>query len=85
MDDFISDYPGTPYREDALFYLLDSSYELAVNSIYSKKFERLEQAKKIHMELMDTYPETKYIDQSNKMISSIDEEITTFAKNITVQ
>ena len=34
---------------------------------------------------MDTYPETKYIDQSNKMISSIDEEITTFAKNITVQ
>ena len=85
LDDFISDYPGTPYREDALFYLLDSSYELAVNSIYSKKFERLEQAKKIHMELMDTYPETKYIDQSNKMISSIDEEIITFAKNITVQ
>ena len=80
LDDFISDYPGTPYREDALFYLLDSSYELAVNSIDSKKFERLEAAKKIHNELMATYPETKYIDKSTKMIESIDKEITTFAK-----
>ena len=34
---------------------------------------------------MDTYPETKYIDKSNKMIESIDQEITTFAKNATVQ
>ena len=85
LDDFISDYPGTPYREDALFYLLDSSYELAVNSIDSKKFERFEDAKKIHKELMETYPETKYIDKSNKMIEFIEQEITTFAKNATVQ
>ena len=53
--------------------------------IDSKKFERLEAAKKIHNELMATYPETKYIDKSTKMIESIDKEITTFAKNITVQ
>ena len=85
LDDFISDYPGTPYREDALFYLLDSSYELAVNSIDSKKFERFEDAKKIHKELMETYPETKYIDKSNKMMEFIEQEITTFAKNATVQ
>jgi len=29
---------------------------------------------------MATYPETKYIDKSTKMIESIDKEITTFAK-----
>lgn len=34
---------------------------------------------------MVTYPETKYIEKSNKMIETIDEEITTFAKNSTVQ
>ena len=34
---------------------------------------------------MITYPKTKYIDKSSKMIESIDKEITTFAKNITVQ
>ena len=68
-----------------MFYLLDSSFELAVNSIDSKKIERFEQARKIHKELMVTYPETKYIEKSNKMIETIDEEITTFAKNSTVQ
>ena len=81
MDDFISDYPGTPYREDALYYLLDSSYELAVNSINSKKPERLDNAKKIYKELLITYPESKYIDKSNKLIEIIDQEINIFANN----
>jgi outer membrane protein assembly factor BamD len=83
LEDFISDYPGTPYREDALFYLLDSSYELAVNSIQSKKLERLNNAKKLYDELIRTYPETKYLDKSNDMLNVIDEEIIIFAKNIT--
>ena len=81
LDDFISDYPGTPYREDALFYLLESSYELAVNSIDSKKVKRLDNAKKIYQELLSTYPESKYIDKSNKLIEVIEKEITTFAIN----
>ena len=81
LDDFISDYPGTPYREDALFYLLDSSYELAINSVESKKKERLENAKKVYLELIETYPETKYIEQSIKLNDVLEKEITTFAKN----
>ena len=80
LDDFISDYPGTPYREDALFYLLDSSYELAINSIDSKKLERLKNARKIYDELLETYPESKYIDKSNELLETIEKEITTFAK-----
>jgi outer membrane protein assembly factor BamD len=79
LDDFISDYPGTPYREDALFYLLDSSYELAINSIDSKKLERLNNAKNIYEELMEVYPESKYLDKSNRLLRTIDLEITTFA------
>ena len=46
LNSFIIDYPGTPFREDALFYLFDSSYKLAVNSIPSKKLERLNEARK---------------------------------------
>ena len=80
LDDFISDYPGTPYREDALYYLLDSSYELAINSIDSKKLERLKNARKIYDELLETYPKSKYVDKSNELLETIDKEITTFAK-----
>ena len=53
--------------------------------IFTLQFERFEDAKKIHEELMETYPETKYIDKSNKMIEFIEQEITTFAKNVIVQ
>jgi len=81
LDDFISDYPGTPYREDALFYLFDSSYELAINSVDSKMLERLNDAKKLYNELIEVYPESKYIVKSNKLNESIDSKISTFANN----
>ena len=45
LDNFISDYPGTIYKEEALYYKLDSSYQLAINSIPSKMEERLNNAK----------------------------------------
>ena len=37
--------------------------------------------KKIYKELLSTYPESKYIDKSNKLIEIIDQEITIFANN----
>jgi outer membrane protein assembly factor BamD len=81
LDDFISDYPGTPFREDALFYLFDSSFELAINSVDSKMLERLNDAKKLYNELIEVYPESKYIGKSNKLNESIDSKISTFANN----
>jgi outer membrane protein assembly factor BamD len=35
LDNFIADYPGTPYKEDALYYKFDSAYQL-VNSVPAK-------------------------------------------------
>ena len=45
LENFISDFPGTQYKEEALFYKLDSAYQLAINSIPSKMQERLNNAK----------------------------------------
>jgi outer membrane protein assembly factor BamD len=33
LDNFIADYPGTPYKEDALYYKFDSAYQLGINSV----------------------------------------------------
>ena len=81
LNSFIIDYPGTPFREDALFYLFDSSYKLAVNSIPSKKFERLNEARKVYEELISEYPQTQFLNKSESMISDIDKEIAIFAPN----
>jgi outer membrane protein assembly factor BamD len=36
LDNFIADYPGTPYKEDALYYKFDSAYQLGINSVPAK-------------------------------------------------
>ena len=77
----IRDSPGTPYREDALFYLFDSSYKIAVNSIPSKKLERLNNAKKVYEELINEYPDSQFFNKTESMISDIDKEIAIFAPN----
>ena len=69
----------TPYREDALYYLFDSSYQLAVNSVPSKRLERLNNAVKVYDELIKDYPETKFISESEKKMTAIDKEIAIFA------
>ena len=79
LNSFISDYPGTSYREDALFYLFDSSYQLAINSIPAKRLERLNNAVKVYDELINDYPDTKFFDQSKKKMSDIEKEIAIFA------
>ena len=78
LNSFISAYPGTPFREDALFFLLDSSYKLAVNSIPGLKKKRLDDAKKIYNEFMIDYPESEYLKEAEKKILDIDKEITIF-------
>ncbi|MDG2396502.1 MAG: outer membrane protein assembly factor BamD [Flavobacteriaceae bacterium] len=58
IDNFIANNPGTIYREEALFYKFLSSYEIAINSIISKKIDRLESLNKIYETIKRYYPET---------------------------
>ena len=81
LNSFIIDFPGTPYREEALFYLFDSSYKLAINSIPSKKLDRLNGAKKIYDEFLVEYPDNKFFSKTKTMIEDIEKEITIFAQN----
>ena len=78
LNSFISNYPGTPFREDALFYQFESSYYLGINSVQHKKYERLKDAQKIYDKFVRYYPESKFGKKSSKMMQTIDEEITKF-------
>lgn len=80
LDNFIIDHPGTIYKEDALFYKFDSSYRLAINSIWTKMAERLEAAKVNYNALVKFNPQTKYKEQADKMLARIDTELQKFSK-----
>ena len=77
---FISDNPGTIYKEDAMFYHLDSTYKLAVNSIINKKEERLLEAKKSYNALVRSFAETKYMKRAKDMSDVIEKELKQFSK-----
>lgn len=80
LDNFISDYPGTPYKEKALFYKLDSAYKLAVNSVQAKMQERLLVAKSAYSSLIKFNAATKFKAEADEMLLRIDTDLKQFSK-----
>lgn len=80
LDNFIADYPGTPFKEDALFYKFDSAYQLAINSVPAKMEERLNVALTAHSNLMKFNADTKYKDQANDMLARVEKDLQNFTK-----
>ncbi len=80
LENFIADYPGTPYKEDALFYKFDSAYQLALNSIPSKMEERLNIAKTAYYTLIKFKPDTKHKKNADEMFARIETELKNFTK-----
>ena len=80
LDNFVADYPGTPYKEEALFYKFDSAYLLAMNSVESKKEDRLNAAKVAHRALLKFKEDTVYKEELAKMLTKIDSELKQFSK-----
>ena len=80
LDNFIVDYPGTPYKEKALYYKLDSAYSLAINSVPSKMEERLNTAKASYNNLIKFKPNTEYKAKADDMLAQIEVELKKYNK-----
>lgn len=81
LDLFLSDYPGTKYKEDALYYKFDTLFRHAVNSVDSKKQERLNTAKAAYTTLLNFNSETKYKEQADKQLAQLEQELTQYSNN----
>lgn len=77
----IKDYPGSSYREDLMFMLLDSRYELAMQSVPDKQRERYNLAKEEYFSFVDEFPESKYQKSAEKMIEGIEAYLSKFNTN----
>jgi outer membrane protein assembly factor BamD len=80
LDNFVADFPGTSFKEDALFYKFDSAFQLGINSIPSKMEERLNIAKTAYNNLIKFKPDTKYKKISDEMMVRIDTDLKNFTK-----
>ena len=77
LNNVLMDFPEIIHREEIQFIILQSSYLLAVNSISSKKENRLIQTLSNYEQFIDNYPNSKFKDQVsdtfNKTNNSIEE------------
>ncbi len=79
LDNFISDFPGTPFKEKALYYKLDSAFQLAVNSVPTKKQERLANAKVAYSNLIKFNTNTEYKSKADIMLASIEKNLEQYS------
>ncbi len=78
FDKFLLEYPGSSYREAAMFHRFESAHGLATNSVEWKKEQRLKDAIGHFNTLKKAYPETTYLDQANKMLEEINKDLEGF-------
>ena len=79
LDNFIAEFVGSKFREEALYYKFLASYEIAINSIQSKKYQRLQDLKQLHNNIVRYYPETLFEEDLSKKMNKVEKEINTFA------
>ena len=81
LDNFVSDNPGSIYREEALYYKIEATTNLAMNSTDTKKQERLEEAQDSYNTLMRYFPETKYKKKADNLKERIQKELGRFSES----
>lgn len=74
VDNLLSDYLGTKLKEEALFLRLKASHDLVLVSTQRKKKERIEKAIQSYEKLVTSFPKTKFLEDSKKMLATIKEE-----------
>jgi len=75
FDNFISAYPGSEYKEDAMYWKFDSAYQYALGSRQDLMAERLAKAKEAYEVLEKYYPSGKYAKEVGRMIEDINERL----------
>ncbi len=81
LDNFISDNPGSVYREEALYYRIEAATNLAVNSTENKKQERLEDALSAYNNLFRYFPETRFKKKADELSQKIQKELSVYSSS----
>ncbi len=74
FNNFLIDHPGSKFTEEALYYKFKAMAELALNSVTSKKENRLRQAENQLSNFKKKYPDSIYLKELNKINKKIQSE-----------
>jgi outer membrane protein assembly factor BamD len=79
LDNFLIEFPGSSFKEQAMYYKFDSAYKLAMNSVKWKQKDRVEKALSFYESLLYVFPET----QNNEAIQTMYQDLKSIQNNST--
>ena len=79
FDHFIIDFPGTSFREEALYYKFDSAYQLAIKSVEYKKQDRLETAKQYYNIFKKAYAKSEFTEEADDKFNDIERQLEKYS------
>jgi outer membrane protein assembly factor BamD len=71
FDNFLLEFPGTSFREEAMFYRLDAAYKLATNSTERKKELRVNNALVFYKSFKKSFPNSEHASEAEEMNSEL--------------
>lgn len=76
---FQLDYPDSEYQEEIAFLDIETIYDLAKISIYSRQVERFKETVAKYEKFVDKYPSSDYLKTAEKFYAESIKELRTFA------
>lgn len=80
FENVLEDFPATKLRSKIYDIILKSKYELAINSVYDLKKERLDAAASYAKRVSNELPNTDYAKTANDLYTKLEDEKVKFAK-----
>lgn len=75
FNNVLKDYPNSTYKEDILYLVMKSNYMLAMNSISSKKEQRLRETINSYRKFVDAFGESRYRREAENLHGDVEREL----------
>jgi len=75
FDNLLAEYLGTSFKEEAMYYKFKSAYDLGINSYFTKKEIRLNDAIKSHQRFKKSFPNSEYLKETQELEQNLTKEL----------
>jgi outer membrane protein assembly factor BamD len=75
LKDFLKDYPGSVYREEAMYLIVKCQYMLADGSIEEKKLERMRAVAENYRTFAAAFPESKFLSDAESYFRKSEKQV----------
>jgi outer membrane protein assembly factor BamD len=74
FDNLLSDYLGSEFKEEALYYRFKAAYDFEIKSTDRRKTERIKVAIEAYDKLKRNFPESEFMEECNEMFATLQKE-----------